>query len=306
MLQTLAELKRALGESRFATRPIEALRVLDGDELAFAVEVQVDELEDAWREARGLLERTGRWPVVTTSFSDRTTWIERLREDDPFSRFYFEQADPGADVSPRAILARADRVDVERFLEQLARERAEDEDLDELAGVELAETERAVGSHPTWEECHAAEVFGRRIGCAHDLDRFLLDWETSHGVRAEATGLCDWHRPDHATLLFLPVVRGADALAYLSWYGSATRPAELDIALARSWERRFGAELVAHYGTLLSARVERPPKTAADAWDVAREHDLVAPYMRDASGHPLRRYALELVGSPRWQLHERP
>lgn len=54
-------------------------------------------------------------------------------------------------------------------------------------------------------------------------------------------------------------------MAYLRWYGTSDYGAEHYIALGRSWERRFGAELVAHYGTMLQRLVSRPPETIQDA-----------------------------------------
>ena len=49
------------------------------------------------------------------------------------------------------------------------------------------------------------------------------------------------------------------------------------IATLASWPDRYGAELVAHWGTMLHFVVTRPPNTLEDASNFALEHDLVAP-----------------------------
>ncbi len=103
-----------------------------------------------------------------------------------------------------------------------------------------------------------------------------------------------------------PTPNGWDALAYLHWYAAVGRPAEAYVALGRLWERRFGAELVAHWGTMLQCYVDRPPRSLGDAWDLARMHDLVAPSTLALPGIRLRHYAPSLVGCDRWFLHERP
>jgi hypothetical protein len=105
--------------------------------------------------------------------------------------------------------------------------------------------------------------------------------------------------------LFLPCSNGWDALAYIHWYGSYDG-SENYIALGRSWEERFGAELVAHHGTMLQCLVSRPPQTIEEAWPLACEHDLVAECTLALSGISLRDYTRALVGWDRWFLHERP
>ncbi|MCC6407780.1 MAG: DUF4253 domain-containing protein [Planctomycetes bacterium] len=307
MIHSVEELRDALSGTGLAEREISKLPILDTGEHAFAMELEVPELASAWSAARGLVGRTERWPVVISTWDeDAGTWSDRLLASDPFSRFHFEEGAPGADVSPRAILARADQVDVDEFLARLADERAASEDLEDAAGWELAETERAVGSRPTWEACYGATVFGRPVGCVHDLDRYLLDWELAHAGGVPSTGITEWFVPSDATLLLLPIAKSWDALAYLHWYASSGRPAELDIALGREWQRRYGAEIVTHFGTMLGCRVTRRPDSVDEAWQLAREHDLAAPYTLLGPGERVRRYALELRNSERWQLHERP
>ncbi|MCE9593213.1 MAG: DUF4253 domain-containing protein [Planctomycetes bacterium] len=308
MISKLAELAHIVSGTPLEGREALTLPVLDTDELAFAVSIDPTGVDDAWRVARGLVERTGRWPVVVSCFgADVGSWADQLAEQDLFSRFFYEDHADGGDVSPRALLAAADHVDVDAYIEQLASERAARDDLDEYAGYALEETRKQCGSAPTFEDCYAARVDGRPLGSAHELERFLLDWEEAHGRRGDPSNARpEWFEPEDATLLFLPTPHSWDALAYLHWYGSSPHGAHHDIALGRRWLARDGAELAMHYGTMLGAFVSRPPKSVDAAWRMAREHDLVAPCTLLLPGTPLRRYALALLGCERWFLHERP
>lgn len=112
--------------------------------------------------------------------------------------------------------------------------------------------------------------------------------------------------PDNAWLVLLPSPLGENALAYLHWYGLERGSTEGFIRLLRDWRERHGAELWAHYGTMLEFTVERPPADLDAALPLAREHALAAPCTLDLSGIPQRHYALGLVGHREWFLHERP
>jgi hypothetical protein len=55
-------------------------------------------------------------------------------------------------------------------------------------------------------------------------------------------------------------VHGWQVAAYVSFFGAEVPGgAERLIAVLRSWHERYGAELVAHYGTMLEFVVRRPP-----------------------------------------------
>jgi hypothetical protein len=121
-------------------------------------------------------------------------------------------------------------------------------------------------------------------------------------------GPFEWFTPTGATfLLFLPTPGGFEAPAYLSFYGmdGPAGSARL-IALLRDWKRQFGAELVAHWGTMLQFIVERPPADADEAWDIAWQHDVIANSLLGQSGVEIRHHAAMLMRERRWFLHERP
>lgn len=115
-----------------------------------------------------------------------------------------------------------------------------------------------------------------------------------------------WYQPPTVALLFLPTIHCWDTLAYLNWFGTSDYGAEYYIALGRSWEKRFGAELVAHYGTILQCLVSRPPQILGDAETLAQEHDLASPCTLAQPGLHILDYAKGLVGCDRWALQENP
>lgn len=116
-----------------------------------------------------------------------------------------------------------------------------------------------------------------------------------------------WHAfTEPAALLFLPWERGWDSLAYISFWDSGTRGIPEIIALGRRWEERYGAELVAHFDTMLECLVSRPPSTPDEAVTVAREHFAVAPDTFYLPGEPPAQISPALINAQRWLLHQRP
>ena len=306
MIETVDALREALAGSPLAERDALELPVLDGREKALAIDATPASALEDWHQARARLDQTGRWPLLTTSWNGGSSFAARVEGADCFSRFYFEEAPDAADVSPRSILDRSRPVDPFAFVEALAAEVLEYEESEEpvesILDLEIEQTARAVGAAPGRAEVLAAEPKTR-----FELDRWLLDWELAHGgVRNPGSFRPEWFEPDHVFLLLLPTASGWESLAYLNWYGTSDFGSESYIALGRSWQRRFGAELVAHYGTMLQCLVGDPPSDARAAWTVAREHDLAGPCTIGLSGDALRHYAQALVGHERWFLHDRP
>ncbi|QDV07704.1 hypothetical protein Poly30_32340 [Planctomycetes bacterium Poly30] len=304
MNETKEDLARCLEGTRFSGEEMVTLPVLDTGELAFGVAVDPEDIEGAWREARACLERTGRWPVVIELWSSppNASLFARLTSSQPFSRFGFEQSGTQKERLPRAIIERSKRLNLDRFLDKL--ERASQEDFN---GEEEWESARATTAY-FFGESPADEERPRLIADSRfEIDRNFLDWELARGKRVTDSSMeAVWYEPNDPVLLFLPTSVGAEALAYVGWWGSTYHDAAYDVALARRWEREFGAELVSHYGTMLQFLVERPPDSIETAWKLGREHCLVAPCSLLLPGIGLRHYSRGLVDSDRWFLHERP
>ncbi|MEW2622898.1 DUF4253 domain-containing protein [Streptomyces sp. NPDC048106] len=104
---------------------------------------------------------------------------------------------------------------------------------------------------------------------------------------------------DECRLVLVPARRGSDALALIGW--SAQAPLPLLCALLRSWEERFGAQVVAVSGSELHVSVARPPVEAGDANLLALEHVLsTANNIVDDPPTPFPQYATDLVGRTSW------
>jgi hypothetical protein len=312
MIDTIDALSRLLESTPLAGRQLAELAVLDSGELAFAVRIGPDELETAWRSARGLLEATGRWPVAVSIPATCASWQASLVDADLFNRFFFEEAENTADISPQGVLAAAAKADVPAFLERLAGMQAADGPLeqDEIEEA-LANTRNSCGSAPELAEVSEALSSGSTDSDRYRLEQMLLAWEAAHcdaSAQPADTAYQQWMQGEGypSALLFLPTPHPWDALAYLHYFGASPMGSEYYIALGRIWQQRFGAELVAHYGTMLQVVTSRRPVTPESALQLAREHDLAALDTLSRPGVSLRDHARYLLAHDRWFLHQRP
>ena len=277
---------------------------MDSGEIAWAAQVPVPERQALWQAARALVAQgSGRWPVVTTLWTGSTGVpdAEALAED-LFMRFPYEQGAARDDVSPRSFIATARSFDPEELLAELVEGSYpldEEDQLDawrselEAAGISADDA----GFDAAWAECA-----GDRLR----FERWLVALEAAQGAADSERGRQEHFDPDNAWLVLLPTPHSEEALAYLHWYGMERGPADGFIALLRRWRERNGAELWAHYGTMLEFEVRQPPEDFVTALELAREHDLAAPCTLALPGIPLRHHALGLMGHGTWFLHERP
>lgn len=302
MIETKEQLAEALKGSALDGREIVTMPILDSGEEAFVLELAPSEIETAWHGARNLLDQTGRWPVVGTSWSGGGDFKKRLLDEELFSRFYFEEAPGAADVSPRSLIELSRTLDGADLLLGVAKARAEEEDFEEFLPYDVEVTEGAYGKAPTIEEASAGSD-----GTLAGLDRWLMEWESTHGLAPNPEeNRFPWFTPDHPYLLFLPTASSWETLAYVNWQATSIYGTQHYIALGKAWEARFGAELVCNYGTMLQCLVSNPPTELSDAYDLAQEHDFVAPSTLAPAGISVRHYAHGLVNHDRWFLHERP
>jgi hypothetical protein len=103
------------------------------------------------------------------------------------------------------------------------------------------------------------------------------------------------------------VPESCNASAFLSFYGAEGEGRhEALIRLTREWQDRFGAALVASWGTMLQFVASAPPLTLAEAFDLAAQQAVVAPSTTILPGESIRELARHLWQGERWFLHERP
>lgn len=309
---SLPSLKKILSGTVLEGKEIVSLNVPDTSENVYALETSIEEMEHHWKTARSLVSKTGRWPVITTTWRQQSSnFKETLLEQDFFSRAPYENSPNTDDVSPAAILDRAKSVDVEAFVQQLIidseTQHATYSSLEETLKDELEKTLHRCGSIPTPAEMEEMHINGLPVVSHFQLDRWLLDWEQRNGGSGNPEDArFPWYEPESVYLMFMPTPNSWDALAYMEWFDISLKGAEKYVALGKQWQEQFGAEIFAHFGTIIECIVERPPNNVEDAWPLALQHDLVGTSTLAPAGIELRQYAAGLVNHDQWFLHRRP
>ena len=234
----------------------------------------------AWQVARAALGRTGRWPVLT-------------RIDEQWQDVDAEQASSDMDaIDPWTIY---------RWTGFNSRIPPEEAHLwlpdfldfpDPSLELSLATVERA-----TWERLLA--------------DPVALDQAQRRADHLVGTG--QWFTPPGgAQLVLLPTPVQWLAPAWLDYHGATEKAARPDLgddpgrralaAAIREWEREWGAELVASWGTMLQFVTTRRPALGEPAWQLALQHLAVGGSLES----PPWELALALTRSDAWFLHDRP
>jgi hypothetical protein len=107
-----------------------------------------------------------------------------------------------------------------------------------------------------------------------------------------------------ARVALVQAPRGADALSLMGWTGNATYDATEAVAIVvRSWEDRFGAQVVAVGPNSLTLAVTRPPATVDAATALSAELTLIDPDLERGNG-PVVAVGLGagLIGNHLWNL----
>ncbi|MBV8634184.1 MAG: DUF4253 domain-containing protein [Burkholderiaceae bacterium] len=302
-MDTLEQFQSALTGTPMAGHALVALQVLDTPEQVYAMRTNARDMEAMWRCARALVDKTGRWPLVTQLWTDDDEDLATaLEQADLFSRFEYMEAPNTDDVSPRALIAASDVVDVDAFVDRMEADHNEGRSSEDIyLDYARSDTLRRCGHAPSMEELQT-----QQFATGFELERWMFEWELRNGgIGKPEEGRPPFFELDGpAILLFLPTPHPWNALAYISWYGTSRYGSEHYIALGRRWQQRYGAELFAHFGTMLECFAETPTEDIEDAFKLAREHDLAGSCT--LSGTTLRNYAAGLLGYDRWFLHERP
>lgn len=308
MIDSLDALLEMVSGTPLANRAAADVEVPDSRERAFVLKISASEVESAWRIARELLPKTNRWPVVSTFWTGgENDWQTMVEEADFFCRFEYEHESYPSDISPQGLVKAAEEADPQLMISDLWRKRDGYDDISDALEFHLPDTERRYGNAPSMEQTQNARLAGEPLTTVSQLERWLFEWELKHpgdGKPEEARQ--DWYTQDPSALIFLPTSNSWETLAYMHWFAACHYGSEYYVALLKQWADEYGAELVAHYGTMLQFFVTNPPANADDAWRVANEHDLVAPCTLGPAAITVRHHALGLINHGRWFLHERP
>jgi hypothetical protein len=313
MNDSLSDIRSMLQDTSLALSPVAELRVRETHEAVFAIDVNAVDSLEAWKILRGLSEKTGRWPVLSMLHSDRSQrWDAQVLGADLFSRFYFkeERRDERRGDGPFEIVEAAQGIDVESQFSAFPPD--EGYDLEEMVESELEGTRQEFGKAPSLDE--ALAFLSRESSFSpHSLERWLFDWEIKNcddPLRLPAHGLAhmQWFEPKHESqaLLLMPSLRFWEVPAYINWFASYRCNSQFIVALLKEWHSKYGAELVAHHGTMLHLAVSRRPTTPDEALRLAWQHYVMAPCTTLLPGVSLRNHARALLHTDRWFLHERP
>ena len=314
MLESIAQLRHALDGSSLSNQDIARVPPAPGNnEIVFAIDVNGIDAMEAWRLLRSLTSITGRWPLLTLMHTHRAdSWERQVGEADLFSRFYFveEQRNDRLSDSPDDIIAAAAEMNV---AEQLARFPA-DASLEMTDALESARQETLLqyGTAPVIND-RAVFLTGESISTLKQLERWFLQWEIENcveplGLPEQGLSHIDWYKPQYEShgLLLMPSLRGWEAPAYLNWFASYLCNSQFIVALLREWHEQYGAELVAHYGTMLQFMVSSRPATIEQAFELAWQQHTISPCTTYLPGVSVRNHARALLHTDRWFLHERP
>ncbi|MGH9225887.1 MAG: DUF4253 domain-containing protein [Acidimicrobiales bacterium] len=266
MLYDAGKVAAALAGTVLGGRPVVEIPMLQADDIAFGIECGSDEVLAAWEAARAALPVTGRWPLVVWAWEG-------------FS---------GPDWLPRLAEDRS------RLLQMQA-------ELRYATGDHTLGRSEFVVTVPTVD---AALV--ERLA---DLARDGAEPEDDAASAPVGGDHLNWpDPPGPPAVLLLPVANGWDTLVHFDLHpsGGALGSVGRLIAVVRSWHERFGAELVANWGTALQFAVARPPTTFDEAWPLALEQVAVAPGTTGLPAVLLRHHAQALVGRRTWLLHQSP
>ena len=285
---------------------------LAGGSSALVAEIRPGDHIKWWMRAREMVDQTERWPVV--SWTARN-W-EEVVAGEPFDRMQFVYSDRGSeivgDTSFAGLLARAERLDYEAVLEAEAAKEWKQKFLDSDVEEAMKDRVERWGTAPRESEVRraATESADPVLG----IERFLLEWELVQGppppnaVRImEYAQRGDPQPPpaEPAFIALLPTARPWEVYAHIE--GLWNHPADRLIRAARGWNEMFGAECAEiHPGYSTQLRVKRPPADIWAAWEVARQHWLLAPDTLMLPGTRLRDYARALIEAQYWELNSSP
>ena len=246
--------------------------------------IEPSRLLPAWRAARATVAETGRWPVVTMDdqlWQDPTTEdIEALAEEsrtlDPWTvyRWWGERAD----IQPHDLHLHLPDFPAPNDVDQARR--------DLSLPTSLLTVERWM-----WER-----ILADPVALEHAWQR-----------AAPYVGTRHWFTPPgQVQIVLLPTPDQWLAPTWFDYFGATEivdgRGRAGLAAAMRQWQRQWGAELVAFWGTMLQFVVTRQPSLGEPAWQLALEHLAVGGSLQPDSWQ----LALALTRSDAWFLHDRP
>ena len=294
------DVARCLARTKLDGAPMTAVAVPGGASDTWIVDIADGDLVELWSEARDALAGLRLYPVAVTRWGD-PDW----QQADVFSRFYYGRA---SDPAPAAVIARSEVLTVDKALHRFTLvDNWAKEHWGDVVAHHLALTRRYFDDAPDPDDL--AEI---PAGEELVLERRLLEWEEAMRPTRppDVSESFSWYEPRPAEpvgLALIPSIAPGHAAAFLSFYGAeGDGKHEALTRLMGHWHERFGAQIVASWGTMLQFVAARPPATLDEAFELAAQHVRVAPCTTMLPGEGVRHLARHLWGGRKWFLHERP
>jgi Domain of unknown function (DUF4253) len=293
--------------------------VVPGGSTALVAEIKPNEFLGVWRRARELVDETGRWPLITWAQG----WEDFTSDGYVFNRdqFFYTDRNNGlsGDTSVDGLIARAGKLEMSTVLEGLERGHTWfREHIGEAVEEAYTKVRARWGTSPPEADLRRAAT--EAVHPVLGLQRYLLEWELANepAPTAVASGMTaakqlEWTMsymnpmpPDEpAALILLPTAKPWEVYAYLE--GLWECPSDRLIAAAHRWHDQYGAEcMVILPGYATELQVNRRPLDIWQAWELAREHFLMAYDTFILPGIEVRDYARALTQSPHWLLNSKP
>ncbi len=306
MINSLEELRSFLVDTILEKSRLAVLEIsgLDSEILAISIAPESNLLE-CWQLMREKLALTQRWPVIVCGW-DGGNWINSISFE--FSRHVFNNE------STQSLINRAEQLDVEAFFHQQANTRDEwwtPITINQTIESELELTRNQFGAAPSQQQLQSY-LDSQRGDPQLAIESYLFNWELQYfpqqAISSVPNDYWDWYQPENQflALALLPTQESWQTLVYLHWYAAETIGSDLAAAILKSWQSRYGAEIVAHYGTMLQLLSQKRPIQPQLAFQLAWQQYTIAPCTLALPGVSLRDHARALLHQSKWFLHERP
>jgi Domain of unknown function (DUF4253) len=259
---------------------------------------------DAWRELRGLVDITGRYPLLLEMFDVELSFLEQQ----PTDAWTLSQDGYGETFASAMTLD----------LEHLEPYRSNYQ-IDYLncpldhPGHPLGETLRRFGANPTTDEVRSLYDKGQ-LRSDEDFQRWLLRWELQHfgeaAIAPRSLAHLQWdpvYESDVCVIAMPPTPFMWEASAFIPLFGDNNLPSGLDFNTAslRAWALKYKAEMVIAHGTTRYLTVGSRPSTLEEAFSLAVHHMRFASDTLVLPGVSLREHARALYASDRWFFHSK-
>ncbi len=265
-----------------------------------------------WRLMRDMLPKTGCWPLIVGD--------DKIRFDAVGSSFAKFECDISELEPPYA--------SNKNWLDRLAARKQEyykyfdDLDLDQrVSRLDLAArlVEEACGVAPTDDELKSAVGSNGRsiVDSFEAAHEWLAHWmanrikEAPNGAKSYnyRIDLTMPYGDEHNYYLALLPSAKPVAAALIGLFAVSDRdivtPIDM-VALLDRWNKRWGAEPVSQWSTIIDFHVRNPPRNIDEALEIGYEHYALGYNTVCDSAGPEWLYANNLIDCSEWQLHQKP